>query len=286
MKRVKEKICIRPSGGLGNRMRFLLSMLYYQEKYDFTMRIAWRQDPACNVRFEELFEPIEGIEVYNYIKMGYKNPMWSLKSIKGMLYEIYLKIKYNNYIESREITNLFRLKGEKDVQETLLKEKVCCLIEGTQPVCYERNLIYGKNRLMPSKDILIRVNSIMEKYDKGHLIGVHIRRTDHKEAIKRSPLELFVKKMEEKQKEEDIIFFLATDDNTVKRELLNRNFTVVTSDKLTRRDTSSGMIEAFVDMLCLSMCREIWGSFGSTFSWMAAYWGGIPLEIISTDESK
>ena len=41
------------------------------------------------------------------------------------------------------------------------------------------------------------------------------------------------------------------------------------------------MKDAYVDMLCLSKCEKIYGSFNSTFSAMAGIIGNIECEVLS-----
>ena len=41
------------------------------------------------------------------------------------------------------------------------------------------------------------MNEILANYKREHLVGVHIRRTDHKKCIENSPLQMFIEKMDE-----------------------------------------------------------------------------------------
>ena len=117
----------------------------------------------------------------------------------------------------------------------------------------------------------------------GRIIGVHIRRTDHVESIENSPTELFYSKMNSIMEECNTIFYVATDDQTVLDEI-SKSFPVINhicfSDKITRI-SSNGMKDAYVDMLCLSKCEKIYGSFNSTFSAMAGIIGNIECEVLS-----
>lgn len=105
-KEKKKMVYIRPCGGLGNRILFLFSMLYYQERYGFSMTILWRHDPACNVRYGSLFkfdESISFIRVHDYIKMSYKKFRWLFQSFIGGAYELYLKMKCDKFINMEEM---------------------------------------------------------------------------------------------------------------------------------------------------------------------------------------
>ena len=51
------------------------------------------------------------------------------------------------------------------------------------------------------------------------------------------------------------------------------------------RDSKEGIEEAFVEMIALSKCRKILGSYNSTFSLLPSYIGNIPLETVCRKES-
>lgn len=73
-------------------------------------------------------------------------------------------------------------------------------------------------------------------------IGMHIRRTDHTEAIRNSPIEAFTNRMNDELKLRPATkFYVATDDQDVKQALLAQypNNVISPSWEL-RRDTSKG----------------------------------------------
>jgi hypothetical protein len=121
-----------------------------------------------------------------------------------------------------------------------------------------------------------------ESQFSAYTIGMHIRRTDNIDSIRRSPLELFV---EAGQRElavcDDLTIFLATDSEDVKNEMRsvfgNR---VVTSEHEATRDSITGLREGLADMWTLSRTQRIYGSAGSSFSVMASRVGGNELQIL------
>lgn len=122
---------------------------------------------------------------------------------------------------------------------------------------------------------------------KENIIGMHIRRTDHDICIRYSTLDIFIDKMNEViGKDEETFFFLATDDNEVERQLceLFPGRIIANSRKIWGRDSSGGMKSGIVDLLCLSSCRYIIGSYTSAFSSFAARYGGKRLEICRKEE--
>jgi len=113
----------------------------------------------------------------------------------------------------------------------------------------------------------------------GPRVGVHIRRTDHKKAILHSPTAAFIAAMAKCS--ENTVFILATDSEK-EVELLKAEFTgrVFTLANVNERWSPLGVKNAIVDMLGLASCRKIFGSYDSSFSQMAAAYGGVDLEVI------
>ena len=111
------------------------------------------------------------------------------------------------------------------------------------------------------------------------LVGVHIRRTDHRKAIQFSPTEAFFAAM--RAYPADTHFYLATDD-PLERDLIVQAFPgrVHTGATNLNRNTEEGAVHAFFDFLCLSSCGVILGSAGSSFSECAAFYGGCPLRVV------
>lgn len=120
---------------------------------------------------------------------------------------------------------------------------------------------------------------ILSDYKQENLVGVHIRRTDHKSCIENSPLELFVDKMDELiEQDKNVHFFLATDDKKTQEYLMAKyGCRIIVQNKVWGRDTKKAMWGGILDCLCLSKCKVILGSCGSVFSNFAAKCGGIEM---------
>ena len=116
----------------------------------------------------------------------------------------------------------------------------------------------------------------------GNCVGVHVRRTDHTDAIANSPLALFAERMKkELEADKETCFFVATDDKEVRRELkelLPDAKLIFPQSDVIDRDSKERIEEAFVEMIALSKCRRsILGSYNGTFSLLPSY-RSIPLE--------
>ena len=98
---------------------------------------------------------------------------------------------------------------------------------------------------------------------------------------RKSPLELFTAKIEEEIKNGYSIY-IASDDIDLKKELTKQYGPSIIMQPLdcVTRNSHEGIEEAMIDMLCLAMSKKIYGSFGSTFSSVASYIYGAPLEIL------
>ena len=121
-------------------------------------------------------------------------------------------------------------------------------------------------------------------------IGVHIRRTDHQQAIDESPLELFIEAIDREQEASSRMaayhgtpfsIYLATDDEATKEAMRKRyGKRVITSEAEATRESTDGIRDALVEMYALSRTRHIYGSAGSTFSPIAACLGDVPITIL------
>lgn len=112
-------------------------------------------------------------------------------------------------------------------------------------------------------------------------VGVHIRRTDNATSCLSSPTPAFHAAMNSFPPTTH--FFLATDD-PVERKALMESYPgriIVYPTTCYHRDLKEGIEQGFREFLALASCSEILGSVGSSFSEMAAVYGGVPLRLIN-----
>jgi len=114
----------------------------------------------------------------------------------------------------------------------------------------------------------------------GPIVGVHIRRGDNNASIKESPSELFWEAMTAYP--EATMFYVATDSMEEREEAVRRfpGRILTGSATILSRNDPFGCREAMLDFYCLSRCSEILGSYYSSFSEMAAAYGGVPLRVM------
>lgn len=266
---------VYPDAGLGNRLNCIYSGLYWQRRLGMKMKILWEVDIACCIRFEGLFSPLPNVKIKTVYTLPLRKKRKIFYSLVGKLVLRLIK-KTPEYLSAEEMQSLYAHGGEAAIERLLLEPKTYCMKASSVFADWE-HISEVVSSLEPAEKIRKRVDAIMNPYEGHPVIGIHVRRTDHTLAIENSPLSLFIGQMKSILEEKpDTCFYLATDDENVEQQLSKR-FPLIAhqnfSDKKTRW-TERGMMDAYVDLLCLSRCDRIYGSFGSTFSNMAAVIGG------------
>lgn len=271
-------LIIEPCAGLGNRILALATA--YQAAKDMGHRavLLWDIDGAVGIPVEGLFELPGDIRIITTTKLPYRQkPVLRGKS------EIIRFLSRNltdKFIDCCDVERMRREEAADTVRDYLdryhrIYLKSFCEIEEIRD-----NRIFRIFR--PSQAILKYGGAIFKRITEK-TAGVHIRRTDHAEAIKNSPVELFIDKIREVLESGDMeTVFLATDDEQVERLLLGLfgDRIIFNPAKKFSRSDEKGMKDSLVDMLALSKCRRIYGSYGSTFSRIAAYLGDRELVIL------
>lgn len=280
----KNKLVVQPDAGLGNRLYCLYSALYYSKILGRSFDLIWLRENCCNVAYDDIFERgiyVDKFKVYSTYHLGYKS-RYAFKTIFSNIWMSLVKKKYE-YYTSEETREIYNNSGESGILELLMKDKPLCIKANGKFFELEH---FGEVRdiITPKKQIVDRVDEIMSDYlsDGKSVIGIHIRRTDNKASINNSPLEAFEEVMQyELSQNENTVFYLATDDEEVERDF-SKKYKVIehkTFGDNKSRNSAVGIMDAYVDMLCLSKCEKIYGSYGSSFSEMAALIGDTKLEI-------
>lgn len=315
-------IYLKPSAGLCNRMRSIESALNLCEKYNKDLTILWVKSQSLNCDFHALFLPFKGTKVNVQIKEfdnsfinHYINKIKLLKNQKfGFFkYLIYHCKKYRHKINLDFKTTL--LLWKIDIKNVILDKELRATYNSTQLVtsnindldnkfiqntsllfkklfsspekvfiesCYRISSLNDITIFRPEEKLKKIITSVTEQFE--NTIGIHIRRSDHEEAIKISKTSYFIKKMQEYvTNDSSVKFFLATDDVETKRNLIKEFGTrIITNDvKNYDRNEKDAIQSALIDLYCLSKTKKILGSYHSTFSQMAAIIGKIECIIIN-----
>lgn len=269
-------IIIEPCAGLGNKLLGLASAYAVAKKLNRELIVMWKREVGCNVRAEELFDlPMRVIEVS---ENGYsKEPIAHLTS--GFVMKKWRKAS-DRFLECGEVEEIKKEQGCEGILR-LIRETPRIYIKSFGPICELDASCY--TFLKPSRAVEEKGKELFGQLNP-HTVGVHIRRTDHTEAIANSPLSLFAEAMQrELAADRDANFFVATDDAAVKEELqqlLPKDKLIFYDKGVIDRNSKEGLVDAYIEMLALSKGRKILGSYNSTFSLLPSYIGDIPLEVV------
>lgn len=259
------KHIIIPTGGLANRIRVILSALQWQNDYGEKVSVWWRAGSELACRFEDIFMPVDEIK-----EIGSER-IWYFRLMKK-LYKYHLipwRIVFDDY--QYNAVNQY-------VRNAMGGGKMMCrsysrFYEGSAPDYHQ---VFRLNPFMQQQVALV------QKQLPPATIGVHIRRTDNIDSIRQSPLEAFEKRIVGYLRNHpDATFYLATDDYDVQTAFRNRfGERIIIRNGPLVRDSKEGILHAVVELYMLAACKEIWGSYCSSYSELAASIGNIPLIII------
>lgn len=266
------EIKLIPTGGLCNRMRAIASCIAIAKMRTAMTTIYWNKYPGLNADFEELFCKInvDNVQMINNKKWLY-NVNYTKDYIKRFVfYRIIHKQTFYNY-------NIYEKK--KDLT-TIIKEGAnhsILLISG-HPM-YKDYAQTLRLIFKPQTDIQQKIDKITANFT-DRTIGVHIRRTDNAASISNSPLDCFMDIInKEISKYPETKFYLATDDDTIKRQFIQKyGNRIITIFQDTSRDRLDGMKFAVIDLFCLSKTLKIIGSVASSYSQIAADLGNIEIK--------
>ena len=259
-------INLMPIGGLCNRLRAMESAIRLARECDVGLSVYWMiEADAMPQPFSDLFElPSTGFRLHDMRHYGpYSRVLFSrLNPFR------YYANGCNEYVRACK-TNVFAR---------------MCAAHITWNEFYVRGADRDYSWLKPKRHLQDRVDELYEKIGPN-AIGIHIRRTDNKWSIEKSPIGLFKWRIsKEIENDSGVRFFLASDDIETKRMLV-REFgdVIVTRKDVKGRFERDGTEDAVIDLMLLSRMRSVWGSFGSSFSVVASQIKGIPLEILKLD---
>jgi hypothetical protein len=270
---------LRVNSGLCNRMRAMACALALSRAVKQPLRVYWFNTAALNCPYRKLFEPIEGAEVIVVETRRLRAP-FSVGAMRLKAAE--RRRPYDLFLSGDKIEE-YRDQGV-DLALPVAQAKRCGIdtygrFYGTPPFYDE---FKPKRGLALEAEKTLAV--IAANGGTGRTVGVHIRRGDNDASIQVSPLDLFLKRMQsELEQDPETRFFLATDDPATERVVADMfPGRVTTRGKDLARNRTAGVQDALVDLLVLSKCPLILGSYWSSFSQTAAEMGGVELEIVRT----
>ena len=243
-----ETLTVEVKAGMANRLRALVSAMCLAEDLSLNLHIIWSaNDPACMARFETLFDMT-------------KVPNWLTVSMAS------------SHVNSTEVLS------PEDLEVWLSKPPTPIHSYGH---FYQKDPQRWLNHLRSFKPHpSIRIPSVSPM-----TVGVHIRRGDHLKAKIYSPVKEFIHVM---QQESKFTKFIVATDSMTEREAIQVLFgeRVTFPSTYISRMTQNGMNSAVADFIALSLCCKVYGSYASSFSELAAMYGGVPLHVIKNESSQ
>ncbi|MCD8305527.1 MAG: glycosyl transferase [Prevotella sp.] len=282
-----SKITFVPAGGLANRMGTMASAVMLAEKCTgggetCNLDVIWFSTWGLKAPFRSLFEPIERSNFRLRDASFLDTLLYDRPRPKNFrLTRPYQKLAFKSCLYEHLITSLCR--RNFDFAQWVRASRRVYLASYSPFLPYENSLM--QRLFVPVREIKDEVDARQERF-ASRMIGVHVRRTDNIEAIRRSPIELFFNKLDaEIDNDKDVGIWLATDSEDVKRGMRQRyGERLLTSAREADRNTVGGVQDGLADMLTLSRTSKIYGSFYSTFAVVASQMGGIPLETLTNNE--
>ena len=252
------KIISMCPAGLGNRIKCMISTIKMRERVCHyepdcgATYVYWPVNKQCGCKFDDIFEPfIREIALDKISKKDILNKSWKLLSGDKEF-----DFKYNNLTqkEKDEFSPYFKfIKPKREIEDTAWAF----------------------------------MNKYKESFDKGEVIGVHIRKGDFsglydgRQHI--STEDKFISKIYDLLiLNENYKFLICTEDEETEntfRDIFG-NAIINFPKRYRGRNTPNSIKEAFVDMLLLSKCNIILGTFLSTFTEVAWWLGGCKAQVV------
>ena len=286
MNQEKFIICIN-NGGLGNRLKGLISVIRLSKKLGRKLILYWPNTQHCGCRFKDLFEnsfpEINEEELKAIKKEGnyrlYRDILDSKDDAeKYLLFKTWKFVLLPNEIPEN-FAKVFSSESGKNFDFEY--DRI--------PEALRQELLIYINELRPKDQMFI--DDFAEKHSLKDCVGIHIRKGDYRFTVDRrdkiSTDEKFIRRMKEMPKSK---FFLCTDsketENKFKEIFGEQIITFPKGDR--KRSKTISIQEALVDQLLLSKTKHILGSYLSTFTELAWWFGGCKakVEIIGETDTK
>lgn len=269
----RKTLIIEPRGGLCNRMRVVESAVRFARAEGMTLRMVWRVEEVLGCRFGELFQPIDGIEQVRHLRRFRRSPRdWPWLKHKLGLWPS------QPVLVEKQVAGLWR----KGADFSSLMGRRGAYMR-TWSRFYEAWEPHAPSEFfVPVPLLQARIDEVTRGF--GNVIGVHIRRGDHRPSRQYSPTWMFVEWLrDELDRAPEAQIFLATDDPETETELRGEFGDAILSRPKSSLDRSEAeaQCDALVDLYCLAATSKVIGSFASSFSRTAADLGRIPRETLS-----
>lgn len=270
-----ENITILVHGGLCNRLDAVMFGIALLKKYRLgggKIRVLWEKTHDCSAYYDELFEPIalDGIRVERPEAFHLRHSRPRNLRLPSLLRRLTFDKCYDGGSLTASTVDAI-IRHERRVFIESYRNPLDSFIEPTLYSIFK-----------PIADIRQKIEQTTRTFAPG-TIGVHIRRTDHADSIRESPLPAFFKLMDDEIRAmPSRMFYVASDDSNVRRDMVQRyGSRIISPRRELSRGTVGGMQDAVAELFCLASTDKIIGSSRSTYSIDAARMRDIPLLIVT-----
>lgn len=243
-----EKFTLKTIGGLCNRIVALVCCLDYARKKNKIFQLIWNHDAMCPCKFIDIFENHEDIRLVDSVKPDIVSNDFGIGRFKQYI---------DKHLEFPSFTyNLQWPNNMKKEFSNILNE------------------LKFKNHIL--KRVSVPINTI----------GFHIRKTDNLSKVK-GENKWFDKKIKENIKNNKNIFVASDDLLVITKYKKKYGNNILVNDLNWRSDLPkfwskfrrpTSVEDAAVDLLSLSKCEKVYGSYNSSFSWLSTMFNLIPSE--------
>lgn len=279
-----KKIVLVASGGLANRMRAVASGLTLSQDTDVPLSIIWYRDWGLNASPEQLFRHAPWMEITTVPDTLEYSLKWELPRKKNLYISTLYQCKNFSHVivDDVEPMNSLRYNGA-DFRQLVTGSPGNIYIYSGCPF-YDFKTDFYRKIFIPTSEIKQRVEEITSVFKKN-TVGLHIRRTDNVMSRKYSPTSLFIDEInKELALNPDTLFYLASDDMEIKNEFKEKfGDHIIVSALSSDRGSSQGIKDAFTELLVLSRCRLLLGSWWSSYSMSAPLLGDVELKQLKTE---
>jgi hypothetical protein len=242
------------NAGLCNRLRAMVSGICWAERLRRKLYVCWPSwKPECGATFSNLFD-------------GRQFPDW-IEVIDTTLTD---KQQCLSPADAAMILNT--------TQSSINIQSHGCFWPRKDRADNEQWL-YWLRQLQPSQQV-IHVLSSWTKSLAPDSVTVHVRRTDNQKAIRLSPMNRFLLRLDQFPPQ---FFILVFSDDIEAVDDIRRvyGFRVLAPEVVRKRNTLDGMIEATAAFFAIARSKHVIGSANSSFSEVACDYGNVNLEIVS-----
>ena len=273
-----NRLYIVPDGGIGNRLRALVSGIRLAGEVELRPVVVWHSDSLCQASLADIINvdlvPAEivcpGELVYRAL---YEVPRRRNLKIPSLLAPLrFVRLFYDEknllpYLDD----------GPRLLSEVKASKGDVLFFSGQEFYDFPRD--YFRRIVKPSDEVVARADEILNGHSPD--FTVQIRRTDNTQSIAQSPEGKFMDIVETNPAAS---FFLATDSEEVKDQFRRRfGERIFTNSRAASRSSREGIIDAMAEILIMSRTRKIFASYASSFPHIASWLSGTAIETVRSN---